>query len=121
MKFVICYLNTDLDLISRRDLNGLTSALVSRGLCPLEVSQSSDGNWRARLETEEEFHDLDPNLSAMLTAIESLESESKTRWFECTTREFNIGYDCGNEPWEFNQGITPATLARIPACGASLR
>jgi hypothetical protein len=34
---------------------------------------------------------------------------------------FNIGYDCGAEPWAFNQGLTAELLGRMAATGASLR
>ena len=40
---------------------------------------------------------------------------------QCTTREFNLGYDCGAEPWAFNQGLSSELLGRIAAVGASLR
>ena len=36
-------------------------------------------------------------------------------------REFNIGYDCGEEPWAFNQGLSAETLRRVAAVKASLR
>ncbi len=36
-------------------------------------------------------------------------------------REFNIGYDCGAEPWAFNQGLSAHLLGRMATAGASLR
>jgi putative transcriptional regulator len=57
----------------------------------------------------------------MLDAIESLDSDARRSWSECRLREFNIGYDCGYDPWAFNQGLTADTLHRISAAAASLR
>jgi hypothetical protein len=39
----------------------------------------------------------------------------------CSRREFNIGYDCGREPWAFNQVLSAQLLSRIAAARASLR
>jgi hypothetical protein len=57
----------------------------------------------------------------MLDAIEAIEGVAKDLWEECSQREFNIGFDCGDEPWAFNHGLTNATLKRLVGVGASLR
>lgn len=62
----------------------------------------------------------------MLEAIEAVlgpegDARAAAMWWACTRREFNIGYDCGAEPWAFNQGLSNETLRRIAACGGSLR
>jgi hypothetical protein len=57
----------------------------------------------------------------MLAIVESLNEPIRSLWDRCTRREFNIGYDCGAEPWAFNQGLSTALLGRLAAAGASLR
>jgi hypothetical protein len=57
----------------------------------------------------------------MLDAIEAIDEPAKELWRACTKREFNIGYDCGDEPWAFNNGLSNRTLDRIARLGASLR
>jgi hypothetical protein len=54
-------------------------------------------------------------------AVESLEESCRPLWTECRLKEFNIGYDCGHEPWAFNHGLTNQTLLRMAQAGASLR
>ena len=115
------YLNTDLDLISASDLEPLAAALATRGLQALHVTRGGDGQWYSTFESQADPHEPDANISAMLDAIESLDSELTRMWSECQLREFNVGYDCGDEPWAFNQGLTCQTVRRMAAVNVSFR
>jgi hypothetical protein len=121
MKEQTHYLNTDLDLVAERNLDALTAALQSQGVFPLHNESRADGRWYATLETEVQFDRPEPNIAAILTAIETLDQRPRELWSACTSREFNIGYDCGDAPWAFNHALSPPTLARIAALGISLR
>jgi len=115
------YLNTDLDLKSSTDLKPLTSALEARGVPPLHVTQAEDGLWYSILETDVQFSDPEPNITAMVEAIEALDEHAKSIWDGCTQRDFNIGYDCGLSPWGFCQGLSAELLGRIARLGAAVR
>ncbi len=75
----------------------------------------------ATFETENQHAEPEPNIAAMLDAIESLGPAFSSIWSSCSLREFNIGYDCGLEPWAFNQGLSAGLLERMAAAGACLR
>ncbi len=98
----------------------LADQLVQLGLLSYHVGPWEDGSWSARFATGEWFPEPDSGIAAMLTAIESLDELARSIWAVCTSRDFNIGYDCGDEPWAFTQQLLPATLARMGAVGASL-
>jgi len=119
----IHYANTDLDLVAPRDLTPLTDALNALSIYTLNLGQGNDGRWYSTLEVNSGELETDPErtIRAMLDAIEALDGEAKQLWAECSKREFNIGYDCGDEPWAFNQGLSNATLQRMAAMGATLR
>jgi hypothetical protein len=117
----IQYLNTDLDLTSSEDLTSLASALESRGVFPLHVTHGEDGLWYSTFETVESFTEPDGNIAALLDVIESLVPDLRAVWSRCRRREFNIGFDCGDEPWAFNQALPSELLGRMAAVGASLR
>lgn len=117
----IRYLNTHLVLESAADLTDLANAFRAAGLHPLHVTKGDHGNWYASFETIVQFGDPESNIAVMLSAIESLASPLSTIWRETTLREFNIGFDCGPEPWAFNQGLSNALLIRIGSVGASIR
>jgi hypothetical protein len=121
MDNTICYLNTDLDLQSAIDLTILEHAFKAAGILSLHVTHCEDGLWRATFETDEQFSEPEPNIGAMLTVVESWETPLRSVWNGCTFKEFNIGYDCGAEPWAFNQGLSAEVLKRVAEAGASLR
>ena len=121
MKRETHYLNTDLDLVAAQSLKPLANALEKSGVFPLHVDLRDDQQWFSTLETEEQFTQPEPNICALLTAIEELDSQSRIQWAACASREFNIGYDCGDEPRAFNHGLTAPTLARMASLGISLR
>jgi hypothetical protein len=120
-KVQIHYLNTDLDLAAPVDLELLTAAFESQGICPLQRARREDGNWWAILETNKSYDDPESNIAAMLTVIEQLDEPELKIWQTLTCCEFNIGYDSGTEPWGFNQGLSRELLQRITKAGASLR
>ncbi|MBI3836595.1 MAG: hypothetical protein HY288_01500 [Planctomycetia bacterium] len=117
----IRYLNTDLDLVAPRDITELAALLEAHGVRALQVTHAEDSCWYAVFETEEQHEEPERNMSAMLDAIESFDANARALWSQCTLREFNIGYDCGDERWAFNNGLTNTTLQRAAAVGASLR
>jgi hypothetical protein len=117
----IKYLNTDLDLIAAFDLTLLVTALEAQGLISLRLGQEDDGLWYAILETDEQFDEPEPNIAAMLSVIEQFDQPMQEAWHSLKLRRFNIGYDCGNKPWAFNQGMSNPLLQRIAKAGASVR
>ncbi len=120
MKHEIRYITTDLELWALVDLAPLANELVQRGLLPHYVGPWQNGSWSARFAMSESFPEPDSGIAAMLTAIEALNEPARSLWAVCTSRNFNIGYDCGNEPWAFNQQLLPTTLARLASVSAVL-
>jgi hypothetical protein len=118
---VIKYLNTDLDLRSAHDLTVLAATFEAAGVVPLHVGRGGDGLWHATFETDKQHAAPEPNIAAMLALVEALGPPLRSMWAGCSRREFNIGYDCGAEPWAFSQGLSPELLGRMAAAGASLR
>ena len=115
------YLNTDLDLTSAEELTALAAGFEVGGIPPLHVTHSADGLWYATFETITQFAKPEPNIAAMLAIVESLARPLRSVWDGCTRREFNMGYECGAEPWAFNQGLPAELLGRMAAAGAALR
>lgn len=120
MKHEIRYLTTDLDLRAPLDLAPLSDALAQRGLLAYHGGPWQDGSWSAQFGAAHGFPEPDQDIAATLTAIEALDEPSRSLWAACTSRDFNIGYDCGDEPWAFNQQLSAATLARIGQVGAGI-
>jgi hypothetical protein len=122
----ITYCNTDLELKSASDLSALAAEFEARGLDVLHVTHSEDGQRYSIVEAKEpwsepEIREPERSIGEMLAAVESLAQPLRSVWMSCTLREFNIGYDCGDEPWAVNQGLSKELLARIVNVGATLR
>lgn len=121
MNHGIGYLNTDLDVTANEDLHELAAALESAGIFPLHVTRHQSGDWSATFEVASDPQHPETDILVMLAAIESLTETQRSTWLSCKQREFNIGYDCGDEPWAFNQGLSHELLRRVVSAGISLR
>lgn len=121
MNHIIQYLNTDLDLRSHRNLTEVAKEFARQGVYALRCQQDQDGAWCATFEAEGEDCQPEAHIATMLAAIEALPPSLRAIWDACMLREFNLGYDCGNEPWAFNQGLTANTLGRMATLGTALR
>lgn len=117
----IRYLNTDLDLESASDLTELVNALEAQGMFTLHLTHAENGKWSARLETGESFAEPGESIAAMLGALDSLPQAYRQVWENCELKEFNIGYDCGDEPWAYNQGLTSELLRQMTEHNMTLR
>lgn len=119
----IQYINTDLDLRSPHPIDLLVHALSARGIWSSHNTAGDNGNFYSTLEvsTEEYLRHPEATIAGFLDAIESLSDEIKLLWNNCDLREFNIGYDCGEEPWAFNNGFSNAIVTRLANAGATLR
>lgn len=119
----IRYLNTDLDLISPQNLTPLVTAFKTAGVYALHCDyETTDAKWHGTFESETSMsEEPEVDLAVLLAAIESLSPPLRDQWLACTLREFNIGYDCGEDPWAFNNGLSAQTLRRLADAGVSLR
>jgi hypothetical protein len=121
----IRYLNTDLDVVSAFDLEVLVKALEERQIfslhSDLDAGAREDGQWYATFETTDQYAAPEETICHLLDAIEALPANAQQLWSKCGMREFNIGYDCGNGPWAFNNGLSNRTLVRLGNAGAALK
>lgn len=115
----IHYLNTDLDLICGVDPATLVAELESAGL-RCRTTPAQDALWYVLSENDSET-EPELNIVQLLNAIEALSEPSRVLWNRCSKREFNIGYECGDQPRSFDQGISNQTLSRMVKCGTSFR
>jgi hypothetical protein len=118
---LIHYLNSDLDVWSADDLTALAAAFETKGMYALHVTHGEDGQWWATFETSNSYEEPEQTIAMMLDAVESLDPALLTVWQRCTRREIDIGYDCGDEPWAFNQALSSQLLGRMASAGLLLR
>lgn len=117
----IRYINTDLDVWTTRDIRPLVKALTVRGVHCLHPDLAADDYRFAVFETDEQFSEPEETIRTMLSAIESLRGVARGVWKGSTTREFNLGYDCGDRPWSFQNGLSNEVLSRMAAASATFK
>lgn len=117
------YLTTDLDLYSAEDLTTLAAGLEIRGFAIARPLTRFDRVWFCgfSLLRDAEYDEPEQQIAVMLAAIEALDPPLRSAWTACTQRFFDIGYDCGREPFSFRQELSTDSLARLAAVGATLR
>ncbi len=120
------YRNTDLDLISAGALDQLNHHLEAAGMALLGHHQIGEGDWTSVFEIigdeEDRFHaNVDATVVAMLDVLEQLPPSERQIFDQCSLREFNAAYDVGDEPLDFNQGLSAMTISRMAALKMSLR
>jgi hypothetical protein len=132
MDEVARYVTTDLVLYSTEDLTALAAALEARGLDFRDPARWMDETewyriaepqwyWRFQAGGEGSYDEPDPEVAAILAAVEALDAPARAAWNNCSQRVFDLGYDCGTRPFSVRHDISAGTLARLAAAGATLR
>lgn len=117
------YLTTNLDLYSAEDLTALAAELDRLGFAVARPLIRFTREWFCgfSLRRDAEFDEPESQIVAMLAIIETLDPPFRSAWGGCSVRVFDIGYDCGREPFFIRQELSTGTLARLAAVGATLR
>ncbi|MEM7313681.1 MAG: hypothetical protein AAF497_11080 [Planctomycetota bacterium] len=116
---LIQYLNTDLDLVCDVAPALLAAEFEARDFA-VNVHSGDDGLFYLICEDDNDT-EPEPNIVRLLDAVDALTDGARELWDRCTKREFDVGYDCGDEPWAFNQGLSNDVLRRMADCGATFR
>ena len=115
-----CYLNTDLDLVSRDDLTALAIYLQDQKWSALHAGWHSDGTWLGVFEAPHGNQGTPGRtISEMLEVLSALPEPLRKDWRSCSKRDFNIGYETGTDR-RLEQTLSNDLLKRIAALGASI-
>jgi hypothetical protein len=115
------YINTDLDLSSTEALSDIATVFQAQGLSCLYMNCEDTGLWQASFESKGQHTEPEASIAQMMSIVESLPLPLQTIWRNCRSRTFDIGYNCGDYPWAFNQTLSSQLLSRISAANAAVR
>lgn len=113
------YLNTDLDVVSAGSPRALERQLAKLNMIALR-SERQDGLWYSIFETDGCQASPSATITVMLDALESLTGAALECWRMARSRDFNIGYDCGSQPWGFTSRLPAGLLKRVAAVNANV-
>jgi hypothetical protein len=108
-------------LLSAEALGEIATALEARGLFCLYIDCNPNGLWQASFESQGQYTEAEESIAQMMAIVESLPLSLQTIWINCRNRTFDIGYNCGDYPWAFNQTLSSKLLSRISAANAAVR
>ena len=117
------YTNTELDLKSATAFDALNRELGQR--CNvLHYTHCEDGRWYSIVESahwdeEERDRRAAQDILAMIDAIRALSPIARAEFDACSTREFNIGFDCW-DTWSYVHALPSAVVLAVADLGCSL-
>jgi hypothetical protein len=113
----IHYLNVDLEIKSRTDLSILVDGFGEN------VAVMYNGVWDTFfLASFESFNNdgVNENIKSFCRLVESLEDEAKKLWDGSHSKIFDIGFQSGMTPQNYNTELEASTLEDIIKIGASI-
>jgi len=112
------FLNVDLDIYSRSDLQPLVKHL-GRKVHVLYVGRAR-AKYSAHLEVAKHVRTADSAISAFCSLIEGLPEPERALWNAATVRSFSIGIQAGELPDPCDFTIRPKTVRAVSLLGAQI-
>jgi len=112
------FLNVDLDLVSRSDLQPLVTALEP-GLFALHVGHEKR-TYSAHLELSKFPKTPDAAIRSFAVLIQNLSRSQRKLWDTAKVRDLNIGVQSAMQPRTFEIQLTPDTLGIASALRARI-
>ena len=115
----ICYLNTDLEIDSKKDISRIVEELGDDVIVLYHGEMR--GHQHASLEIVGGMSaGADETINQFCVLVENLPKEVREIWEGCFSRVFDVGYDSGSSPRNFRSEIRATTIQRVAAIGASI-
>ena len=112
------FLNVDLDIYSKHDLQPLVERL-GRKVIALYVGRDR-GKYSAHLEVAKNTKTADSTIRAFCALIEDLPKPERSLWNTATVRSFSIGIQAGTQPNPCDFTIRPGTVRAISDVGSQI-
>lgn len=120
-KIKIKYLNADLLLKSTKSFNELSKFLTSNGAFALHYGKENKKEWLGSFELEKECKKPKVTINSFLEILSKMDENSKKQWARCSKKEIDIGYECGEEPWAYNDEIPKSIIKKLSEFDIGIR
>jgi hypothetical protein len=110
------FLNVDLELYSRSDLEPLVSSLGKKVV--VLFAGRERGRYLARLELARTTRTADSTIRAMCKLIRGLPQPMRTLWDGATARDFSIGVQAGTKPHSCDFVLEAGTVQAVASLNA---
>lgn len=113
------FLNVDLEVLSKSDLSVFAKSFGSRRVSVLYCDRQAE-EFLAALELVTMRRTPEQLLARFCDLLEAMPPHAAKLWREASQRTFDIGIESGRSHPALALKISPATLARITALGATV-
>ncbi|MBL8850519.1 MAG: hypothetical protein JNG89_12635 [Planctomycetaceae bacterium] len=115
----IRYRCTDLFVMSPVSLEPLRIELEHFGLWGV-THVNDDGVWDAMFQAHAGA-EPDAHIAGLLDGIEELSASGRAIWNTCFRRDFDVAYDCGEQPRSVTHEVSINSLRRMAEAGGVLK
>ena len=105
------FLNVDLDLHSKSDLQPLI-AFLGKKVCVLHAGRGRR-TYSAHLELARVARNADATIRAFCTLVETLPGAQRDHWNRAKVRDFNIGVQAGMQPYSYEIELEEGTVKAV--------
>lgn len=122
-KSKISYLNTDLEIKSNQPFDLLRRFFHTKGMFELRYDVAKVkriSTWTAWFEVERDYKTPEKTIQSFIKILNGLGPAERKEWDKAKTKIFNIGYECGEEPWAFCNELSKDLLHEISKYGAGI-
>jgi hypothetical protein len=114
----IQYLNTDLEIRSRRNIAPILDALGEK-VFVLHQSKRG-GHYFVSLEISAIRKTPGQTINIFCSLIDQLPKKARSIWNRCHSRVFDLGYESGRAPKNFHSALPLSIVKRVADIGASI-
>ncbi len=104
------FLNVDLDIYSRSDLQPILDAFGRKVIVLHAGRVEGERGYEAHIELSSSLKDADKTIRAFCVLIKSLRGTARDLWDGATDRDFNIGAQAEMQPDRYEMGIEAETV-----------
>ena len=116
-----CFLNVDLDIESKYDISPIVRDFGDRVFI-LNNEPYSQESYNLSVELNDSWCQQDPEglILSYIELIKNFSDDAKDAWNKAHKKAFDLGYECGFQPYSINNELSTNTISAVASVGASV-
>jgi hypothetical protein len=116
-----CFLNVDLDIESKYDISPIIRDFGDKVFI-LNDEPYSEGSYNLSVELNDSWCQQDPEglILGYIELIKNFSDDAKDAWNRAHKKSFDLGYECGFQPYSINNELSNSTINAVASVGASV-
>lgn len=116
-----CFLNVDLDIESKYDISAIIRDFGDKVFI-LNDEPYSEGSYNLSVELNDSWCQQDPEglILGYIELIKNFSDDAKDAWNRAHKKSFDLGYECGFQPYSINNELSNSTINAVASVGASV-